>query len=115
MKAVVMPTQRAGRAGRESGAQAGGVAAGREPELALVLARELRRAVVADLPADAGHVLGAAEQEQAGLLQADLLLELDRAERRDGLEVAMERGGAHAALAGEILDAERARVVLGDP
>jgi hypothetical protein len=62
-----------------------------------------------------GHVLDARHQQQAGLLQPDLLLELDRAERRDRLEVAVKGRRAHSARTGELLHPERLGVMVGDP
>ena len=99
----------------ERGAEASRVASRRKPELPSVLAAELRGAVVSHPVGHGGDVVGSGEQQQARFLQADLLLELDRAERGDGLEVAVERGRAHAAGASEVLDAKRLVVVLGDP
>jgi hypothetical protein len=54
-------------------------------------------------------------EEEPRLLEADLLLELDRAHRGDGLEVAVERRDAHAGHPRGVLHAERLRVVVADP
>src|SRR2546426_12815575 len=78
-----------------------------KPELASVLAAELRGAVVAHPVSDGGDVVCPGEQQQARLLETDLLLKLDRAQRGNGVEVAVERGRAHAAGAGEVFDAKR--------
>src|ERR1700744_1516839 len=69
-----------GQDGRAAGlvTQPERVLAGRDTELAPVLPAELGRAVVADAGANAGHVARPGGEQQAGLLQAQLLLELDR-------------------------------------
>src|SRR5215467_4112817 len=76
-------------------AQPGRVLARRGAEQPAVLAVELGGAVVADQVPDRGHVAGAGDQERAGGLEPDALLELHRAHRGDGAEVPVERGRAH--------------------
>src|SRR4051812_13162938 len=97
------------------GPQASRVASWGKPELPSVFATELRCAVVAYAVSRGGDVVRPVEEQQARFLQADLLLERDRAESGDGVEVAVKRGCAHAAGAGEVRDAERLVVVLADP
>ena len=76
-------------------------------ELATVVPAELGRAVVADGVARAGDVVGPGEQPQARLLQADELLELDRAHRRHRPEAAVEGRDAHPARAARSPTAKR--------
>ena len=86
-----------GRCGRAGGRRPG--RAGRRT--AAVFPVELGRAVVADQMPDAGDVAGVGDQQRAGLLEPDALLELQRAHRRDGAEVPVERGRAHPGQPGE--------------
>src|SRR5687767_9942675 len=68
-----------------------GVAARGLAEPAGVFAAELRGALVADAEADVGGGGGAVEEQAAGVLEAELLLVLERAEGGDALEVVVER------------------------
>jgi methylmalonyl-CoA/ethylmalonyl-CoA epimerase len=68
-----------------------GVAAGRVAEQAPVLAAELGRAGVADQRAHPGDIAGSRDEQRTRLLQADPLLELQRAHRGDGAKALMER------------------------
>jgi hypothetical protein len=95
--------------------QAGRVAQGRRAEQPGVFAAELRGAVIAHRMAGRAGVQPLGQDQLARLLQADLLLVLQRAERGDRLEVAMQGRGAHPRLGGQLLDAERLVEVLGDP
>jgi phage tail protein X len=83
--------------------------------MAPVLTAELRGAVVSDAVADRRHVIATGQQHQTRVLKTDLLLEPDRAESRDSLEVAMEGRGAHATRSRQLFDLKRLAVVLGDP
>ena len=96
---------------RRPRAQPLGVASWGEAELAVVLATELRSAVVSDAVADRRDVVDPGHQHQARLLEADLLLEIDRAEPGDSVEAAVEGRCAHAAGSRQFLDPERLAVV----
>ena len=76
---------------------------GREAELAAILAAELGDAVVAHLVSDGGDA-AAGHQQESGLLQSDLLLELDRTFAGDDPKSTVERGGTEAAVPGKIFD-----------
>src|SRR5918996_1708074 len=96
-------------------AQTRRVAARWKAELATVFAIELRSAVISDAVADCRGVVDTGHQHEARAPEPDLLLELNRAEAGHGLEVAMERGCAHPARSGQVVDAEWLAVVRGDP
>src|SRR6266545_5690425 len=90
------------------------VAHGRLTEEPLVLPAELRRIVVADPVSSGRGVEVAGNEESPGLLQPQLLLELQRAHRGDRLEVVVQPGSTHSELSGETGDAERLVVALAD-
>ena len=94
--------------------------AGRRPgpavrRKAAVFAAELGRAVVADEMSDAGDVVGPRQQQRPGLLQPDPLLELERAHRGHGAEVAMEGEGLMPRAEARSSMRMGSRVVLADP
>jgi hypothetical protein len=62
-----------------------------------------------------GDVTGVGGQQGPGFLGPDALLELQRAHRRDGAEVPVERGRAHPGEPGEVGDPHRCGVVVADP
>ena len=101
--------------GRGDATQARGIASRRSPELAAVVAAELRRAVVADGVARAGDVVGLGEQQQARLLQADALLELRSGSSPSPSGSCGGRPRRSSPPAGEVLDREALRVVVADP
>src|SRR5258706_13629424 len=83
------------------------VGRGRGAEEPAVLAAELARALVAHAVAGGGGVERLAHEELARLVQPQLLLELQRAHRRDRAEVLVEGRRAHARLRRKLLDAKR--------
>src|SRR4051794_375287 len=84
-------------------------------EQPLVLPAELRGVVVADAVAGAGGVEVLAEEEAAGFLEAELLLELQGAHRRHRLEMVVESRDAHPELPRQPLDAQRLVEIPAQP
>lgn len=84
----------------------------RGAEQLLVVAAEVRGVTVADAVAGARRVQLFAEHQAARLLEPDLLLELQRAHRGDGLEMVVEARDAHSALTREFLDPQRLVVMV---
>src|SRR6185369_13026064 len=76
------------------------------PEQTVVFTAELGRALVADLKRCGRGIQALCQHQPPGFLQAELLLELQRAEGGNGPEVVMEGGTAHAGLGREIIDTE---------
>src|SRR6202171_1746610 len=91
------------------------VAARWRTEHSTVLAAELRGAVVAHREANAGGVPRVGNQPRTCLVQADLLLKLDRRHRCDCAEMAVERRNAHGRERCKFLNAQRLVVVDADP
>ena len=91
------------------------IAQGRRPEKALVLAAEVRRVVVAHAVPCARGVESFPQHQSARLLKPNLFLELYRAEARDRLEVKVESGNAHAQLARDVGDPQRAVELPAQP
>ena len=87
----------------------------RSAELPAVLPDELRWTVVADVERGAGDIEPSADEQQTGLLQTDLLLELHRAQGGHRPEVPVKRGEAHVCLRCQILDPEWMRGMIADP
>ena len=81
----------------------------------LILPVELRRALVADGQARTGGILAFREHEALGLVQAQPLVELQRAERRHFLKMAVERGGGHVHLLSQLVDLQRFPVIVPQP
>ncbi|CPJ33807.1 Uncharacterised protein [Bordetella pertussis] len=82
---------------------------------AAVFAAELRRAFVADPVGGRAGVQGFGHHQPVRLVQAQLLLVLQRAERGDGLEMVMQRRHAHVDGRGQVFHAQRLRVVPAQP
>src|SRR3712207_2274124 len=85
---------------RDDAPHAFDIAQRRRAEEPLVLAAEVRGVVVAHAVAGARRVEALTEHQPAGLLQPQLLLELQRAHRGDLLEVVVEARGAHPEFPG---------------
>src|SRR2546430_4945169 len=77
-----------------------------DAEEAFVLPIEVGGILVAHPIGRTGRVEVFAQHQTPGLLQPQLLLELQGAQRRDGLEVVVEPRDAHAQLSRESLDVE---------
>lgn len=88
---------------------------GGSPNSPLILPVELRRALVADGQTCAGGILAFREHEALGLVQAQPLVELQRAERRHFLKMAVERGGGHVYLLSQLVDLQRFPVIVPQP
>ena len=82
------------------------VAHGGEAEEAFVLAIEVGGILVAHAIGCTGRVDIFTQQQTASLQQPQSLLELQGAQRRDGLEVVLQTRDAHAQLARQLLDAQ---------
>src|SRR5215218_10111915 len=76
-------------------------------EQPLVLPAELRGVVVAHPVAGTGGIQVLAEHEAPGLLEPELLLELQGSHRRDRLEVVVKARDAHPQLPRQALDPQR--------
>ena len=83
------------------------VADRRRPELPLVVAAEVRRVVVPDPVPRRRRVDVPGDQEPPGLLEPDLLLELERRHPGDVLEPLVERRRAHPEVRGQVLHPDR--------
>jgi hypothetical protein len=90
--------------------------AGGLSEQPLVLAAELRGVLVAHPVAGTGGIQVLAEHQAPGLLEPELLLELQRAHRRDRLEVVVKIGGSdpsapfpHQQAVGHLIRPQRRR------
>ena len=83
--------------------------------MALVFPAEVRGVIVADLETGLGRVEAFGEHQPPRFLQTQLLLKLKRAHCRDGLEMGVEAGDAHADFASHVLDAKRLGEVLAQP
>src|SRR5260370_5652695 len=84
---------------------------GRGSEHAPVLAAELRRTVVADGVADRGHVIRRCDEMDAGLLEPELFLVLQRAHRVHLSEVPVELGHAQTDVADQVVESVHPDVV----
>jgi len=82
------------------------IAHGRDTVEAFVLAIEVRGVAVPHAIGGTGRVEVFAQHQTAGLQEPQPLLELQGAQRRDGLEVVVEHRDAHAQLTCELLDAQ---------
>ena len=90
------------------------VAQGRKTEESLVLPAEVGSVLVPHAVGGAGGVEILAQHQPARLLQPQLLLVLQGTQRRDGLEVVMETGDAHAQVACKLLDAQRPIIIAAE-
>ncbi len=81
----------------------------------LVLAREVRGVAVPHAVPGAGRIEPLAKHEPPGFLEPQLLLELQRAHRRNGLKVLVEDREAHPQFTREILNAQRLGEVVSEP
>jgi hypothetical protein len=91
------------------------VAARRHAEHAPVLPAELRRAAVADRVPGSRDVTGIGQQPGPGLVQPDLLLELDGRQRGQRAEVKVKGRDAHRRERGQIRHPQRLVVMAADP
>ncbi|VTZ61716.1 conserved hypothetical protein [Sinorhizobium medicae] len=83
--------------------------------MAGIFAAELGLALITDLVAGIAGIEALLQHQAPCLLEAELLLVLQRAHRRDGLEMVMQRGNAHADAACEVFDAQRPGIMLFQP
>jgi hypothetical protein len=81
------------------------IAHGWDAEEAFVLAIEVGGVVVAHAIGRTRRIEIFAQHQTAGLLEPQLLLELQGAQRRDGLEVVVEPRDAHAQFSCDLFDA----------
>lgn len=81
----------------------------------LVFARDVRRIAIPHAVPGTGRIQTLAEHQPAGFLQPQLLLELQRAQRRDFSEVVVEARHAHPQRTRKLLDAHRLVEVVPEP
>src|SRR6476661_8482650 len=104
-----------GCAGHGSESQPSDIALRRSAKQAAVLAAELRGAFITDTPSCAPRVEILVQHQLPCLLQAQLLLALQRARAREGAEVLPEGGGAHVRAIRQVIYAQRVAEVLFQP
>ena len=88
-------------------AKLGYVTLRRGAEKLFVIAAKVRWVFIAHTEPGARRVQVFPEHQTARFLKPYLFLKLQRAHRRDGLEVMMEAGNAHSEFARNIIDSER--------
>jgi hypothetical protein len=81
-------------------------------ELLLVIAAEVGRIFVAHTESGARRVQVFAEHQTACFLESYLFLELQRAHRRDRLEVMMKARNAHSKLARDVFNFLQERAII---
>ncbi len=88
--------------------------AGGDAEQPSIFARELGDALIADAIGGVADRFTRRQHQAPRLDQAELLLELQWRQRRDGAEVLVERGEAHSGGARQLLHAQRRRELRAD-
>lgn len=88
---------------------------GRQAEETSVFPAELVGAFIADHESDGGGIALSGDQQRAGMKKADPLLELQRAQRRDRLEVAVKRRDTQGSHLGQCLHLDLRGKIAPDP
>ena len=97
------------------GPQPNSVAPRRGAEQATIFPAKLRRAIIPHIKTDGGDVMGVCHEAGASLLEADLLLILDRAHRGYRAKMAVKGRNAHRRELRQFLDAQHLRIMSAKP